>query len=92
MRYEPEAPLPSTNVVREKKLVKISNMRNHEESYQLHKNGFKISKLATNMTYQDYDSHKMITDVYLNELEGVLCNLFPRSEVDFVTYLVGLTR
>lgn len=88
MRYQPEAPLASTNVVREKKVVSVTDMRGREDDYRLDKQGFMVSKLATKMTYDDYDSPDKITGVYLKELEGVLSDHFPGSDIDFVTYLV----
>lgn len=89
MRYRPEAPLASTNVVRERKAVNVTDIRGHEDEYRLDKHGFIVSKLATKMAHEDYDSHDKITNVYLKELEAELSNHVPGSEIDFVTYLVG---
>jgi hypothetical protein len=90
MRYMPEGTIPASNVVREKRTVAVEDMRGSEGRYSLEKNGFMISNLSSKMTYGDYDSHNSITNIYLQELEGVLSKLFPGSSIDFVSYLVGL--
>lgn len=87
MRYVPEGPIAVSNVFREKHVVEVTDMRRGEGGYCLDKHGFMVLKLETKMMYEDYD-HDKITDVYLQELEGVLREHFPKSTIDFVTYLV----
>lgn len=89
MRYIPETEMEITNVVREKRIVTVEDMRGLENDFSLDIQGFTVAKLPSKMAYEDYDSRDMITDVYLPEIEKVLCGMFPGSTVDFVSYLVS---
>ena len=90
MRYVPEDNIAVSNVIREKHLVAVRDMRGVEDEYQLDKNGFTISKLATAMAYEDYDNPMKVETVYLPELEEILSQHFPGSTIDFVSYLVAM--
>jgi hypothetical protein len=91
MRYVPEGKIAASNIAREKHIVPVKDIRGNEDEYRLDNNGFTVSRLATKMMYEDYDSHKKITTLYLSELEDILCKHFPGSTVDFVSYLVALS-
>lgn len=88
MWYAPKGQMRPTNVVREKQEVTVRDLRGREDQFSLGRNGFMVKRLSSKMTYEDYDDPAKITDVYLQELEGVLNELFPRSYVDFMSYLV----
>jgi hypothetical protein len=88
MRYAPKGQMAPTNVVREKQEVTVRDLRGKEDEYNLHKDGFMVKKLQSKMAYEDYDDPTKITETYLQELEGVLNELFPGSYIDFVSYLV----
>jgi hypothetical protein len=92
MRYVPEDGIAVSNVVREKHTVQVKDIRGHEDEYQLDTNGFTISKITNRMSYEDYGSHEKITDVYLPQLQKLLCEHFPGTIIDFVSYLVLLRR
>jgi hypothetical protein len=89
MRYVPDNGVAVSNVEREKHSVEVIDMRGSESEYRLEKNGFTISKLVAKMSYEDYDDHEKITNVYMPELEAKLLEYFPGSTVDFVSYLVS---
>ena len=88
MRYAPNGRMMPTNVVREKRTVKVRDLRGREDHFDLDRDGFVVKTLKSKMTYEDYDDSENITKTYLQELEGVLDELFPGSYVDFISYLV----
>lgn len=88
MRYVPKPPLPASNVVREKQLVQVQDIRGSEAQYSLDKNGFMVTRLESKMVYEDFDDQTTISKVYLEEAHDLLSTLFPNSEIDLVSYLV----
>lgn len=91
MRYVPDGGVAVTNVEREKHVVSVKDMRRDVDcdAFNLDRNGFTVSKMATEMKYEDYDDHEKITNVYLPAIESKLLAYFPGSTVDFVSYLVS---
>jgi len=88
MRYVPEDEIPVSNVVREKHVISVKDMRPIIDTFTLDQNGFMVLNLPSKMAYEDYESHEEITNTYLPELESILSAQFPGSTVDFVSYLV----
>lgn len=88
MRYTPEGQIPVSNVLREKHVLEVSNMREDPDRYQVESNGFTVCTLGTKLEYEIFDSHEKITTVYFRELENILLKQFPGSTAEFVSYLV----
>lgn len=88
MRYVPEGGSAVSNVLREKHMHIVKNIRDTKHDYTLERNGFVISRLPTSLDYATFDSQEAIEKEYFPELETILLDLFPGSTIDFVSYLV----
>lgn len=91
MRYIPEGGTAVSNVLREKHMLSVKNIRENKHEYTLDRNGFMISRLPTSLDYATFDSQEAIEKNYFPELESILLGLFPGSTVEFVSYLVPQT-
>jgi hypothetical protein len=89
MRYVPEGGTAVSNVLREKHVVSVKDVRDSKHKYTLDQNGFMISQLAGSLDYGVFDSQEAIEKSYFPELETILLAQFPRSTIDFVSYLVA---
>ena len=91
MRYIPEGGTAVSNVLREKHMLSVKDIRDSKHEYTLDRNGFMISQLPISLDYATFDSQEAIEKKYFPELENTLLGLFPGSTVDFVSYLVPQT-
>jgi hypothetical protein len=89
MRYVPEDGTAVSNVLREKHVLSVKDVRDSKHEYTLDRNGFMISQLAGSLDYGVFDSQEAIEKTYFPELETILLAQFPGSTVDFVSYLVA---
>lgn len=88
MRYVPEGGAAVSNVVREKHVLWVKDVRDLKNEYTLDQNGFMITQLPACLHYDTFDSQDAIEKTYFPELEKILSKQFPESTVDFVSYLV----
>jgi hypothetical protein len=88
MRYIPEGGTAVSNVLREKHMLSVKDIRDSKHEYTLDRNGFMVSQLPTGLDYAVFDSQEAIEKNYFPELKTILLGLFPGSTVDFVSYLV----
>jgi hypothetical protein len=89
MRYVPEDGTAVSNVLREKHVLSVKDVRDFKHEYTLDRNGFMISQLPGSLDYGVFDSQEAIEKTYFPELETILLAQFPGSTVDFVSYLVA---
>lgn len=92
MRYIPDGSTAVSNVLREKHVLSVKDIRDTQHGYTLDRNGFMVSPLQRSLDYAIFDSQEAIETQYFPELESVLLSLFPGSTVDFVSYLVPLPQ
>jgi hypothetical protein len=88
MRYIPEGGTAVSNVLRERHMLTVKDIRSSKHEYTLDRNGFMVSQLPASLDYATFDSQEAIEQKYFPELETALLGLFPGSSVDFVSYLV----
>jgi hypothetical protein len=89
MRYVPEGGIAVSNVLREKHVVSVRDVRESKHRYSLDRNGFLISQLPASLDCGIFESQEAIEKTYFPELETILLAQFPGSTVDFVSYLVA---
>jgi hypothetical protein len=89
MRYVPEGGTAVSNVLREKHVLSVKDVRDSKHEYSLDHNGFMISQLPSSLDYEVFDSQEAIEKTYFPELETILLGQFPGSTIDFVSYLVA---
>ena len=63
-----------TNVKHTARNVTFTDIRSHECLFSLHKNGFEISKMTTNLSYEDFANPKVIVTEYFDEVKTVLAS------------------
>lgn len=88
MRYVPDGGTAVSNVLREKHVLHVKDIRNTRHEYTLDRNGFMIAQLPAVLDYEEFDKQEAIEQSYFPELENILLSEFPDSTVDFVSYLV----
>jgi hypothetical protein len=88
MRYVPEGGTAVSNVLREKHVLSVKDVRESKHEYTLDRNGFMVSRLPASLDYEIFESQEEIEKIYFPELETILLAHFPGSTVDFVSYLV----
>lgn len=88
MRYVPEGSIAASNVLREKHVLPVKDIRDTKHEYTLDDNGFMVCQLPERLNHGIFDSQEAIEKTYFPELETILGRLFPGSTVDFVSYLV----
>lgn len=50
MRYPPETKIPQSNFVRDKRTLRLANMRQHQDSLNFHDVGFGVTSLESKMS------------------------------------------
>jgi len=89
LRYQPEdVNIPRTNIVLERRKVKIHNMRNLIDQMSYDISGFSIMQMASQMVYEDFADPDKIKNIHLREICESVQAVMKASSVHVLAYEV----
>lgn len=91
LMVEPGEHFPKTNFkLHEPADLTIEDIRDRQHEFTIERNGFKLIKLESQMTYDDYDNETKRLTVYLDEVAKALKSSLGASRVQIFEHLVSL--
>ena len=90
MMVESDEHFPKSNFkLQERTDLKIEDIRDRQHEFSFERNGFKIIRLESQMTYDDYDNEERRRSVYLGEVAEALKRSLGATRVQIYEHLVS---
>lgn len=88
MRFKPIGDLKQSNLIPEKRLLKIKSIRDAKSELDFDQCGFDVLPLMSNMAYEDFRDPQKIADVYAPEISAALKRRLRAQHVYVMDYAV----
>lgn len=90
MRYPPETDIPQSNFMRDKRPLRLANMRQHQDKLNFREVGFGVMSLESEMSYEDFEDDEKLRTIYREEIAIHLKKMLGAAHVLVLDHVVSL--